>query len=617
MERKFAFLVLALLCIMPAFAQNAYVDENVKMARHPRILLQRGEEKALLKQIKKDTIWMDVHQRLLKQADEILDKPTNERIKIGRRLLSVSRDNLRRIFLLSYAYRTTGQKKYFTRAEAEMLKAASFEDWNPSHFLDVAEMTMAVSIGYDWLYDHLSPASRATLEHAIIEKGIKPSYGPGMSWIKGVNNWNQVCHGGMTYGSLAIWEKDPKLAAGTINRAIEHIRIPMAHYAPDGAYPEGVGYWSYGTSFNLMFLSAVEKCFGTDYGLSRLPGFLNTGNFILHMTTPALNNFAFSDNGTKAGFLPEMFWFYDKTKDPSILYSQSILYKAGRDRALRGRLAPATVIWGASAPLASAVEPSTLNYKADGDNPVCAMRSSWTGPKAAYLGFKAGSPSRPHAHMDAGSFIYEYDGVLWAMDMGTEEYNSLETKGVDLWNGKQDSQRWDVYRYRNTSHNTLTFNLQRQEVKGVVEIARFTESPDKVTAVADLTPVYESQVRSARRAVSLVDRKDAVIEDRVTCGRNFTMMTWTLVTPATPKVVSDTVVELEKDGKKVYIQVDSPTPLRWKIEPAESRFTFNNPNPGVSILCFDTDLKVGETQTFTVYITPDEARTVGYKSELE
>jgi hypothetical protein len=32
------------------------------------------------------------------------------------------------------------------------------------HFLDVAEMTMAVAIGYDWLYDDLSPASRAAIK---------------------------------------------------------------------------------------------------------------------------------------------------------------------------------------------------------------------------------------------------------------------------------------------------------------------------------------------------------------------------------------------------------------------------------------------------------------------
>ena len=64
------------------------------------------------------------------------------------------------------------------------------------------------------------------------------------------------------------------VGAKVVNRAVEKIRNPMKHYAPDGAYPEGIVYWDYGTSFNALFISAIEKIFGTDYGLSELPGFL-------------------------------------------------------------------------------------------------------------------------------------------------------------------------------------------------------------------------------------------------------------------------------------------------------------------------------------------------------
>jgi len=35
------------------------------------------------------------------------------------------------------------------------LAAARFGDWNPKHFLDVAEMTFALAIWYDWLFDQL------------------------------------------------------------------------------------------------------------------------------------------------------------------------------------------------------------------------------------------------------------------------------------------------------------------------------------------------------------------------------------------------------------------------------------------------------------------------------
>ncbi|MFR4025483.1 MAG: hypothetical protein ACLTZY_06940 [Alistipes indistinctus] len=125
----------------------------------------------MLKQINRDAVWKEIHTATLGEADRIITLPVSERIKTGMRLLAVSRENLRRIFILSYAYRMTGQEKYLVRAEQEMLKAASFSDWNPSHFLDVGEMTMALGVGYDWLYPALSEASRRTIREAIVKKG--------------------------------------------------------------------------------------------------------------------------------------------------------------------------------------------------------------------------------------------------------------------------------------------------------------------------------------------------------------------------------------------------------------------------------------------------------------
>jgi len=67
--------------------------------------------------------------------------------KEGKRLLAISRIALKRIYYLSYAYRMTGERKYALRAEQEMLAVSRFTDWNPTHFLDVGEMVMALAIG--------------------------------------------------------------------------------------------------------------------------------------------------------------------------------------------------------------------------------------------------------------------------------------------------------------------------------------------------------------------------------------------------------------------------------------------------------------------------------------
>ena len=279
--RVVVFLGLLLCCYINVVAQTEYVSSSNLLSDHPRVLLQKGEEKKLKKTIMKDAIWKEFHQALLDEAKNIVDLPVNERVMTGMRLLSVSRENLRRIFTLSYAYRMTGNSLFFKRAETEMLKAASFSDWNPSHFLDVGEMTMALAIGYDWLYPQLSKESKAIIKDAIVEKGFKPSLDSTYNWfLRAVHNWNQVCNAGLTFGALAIWEEEPDLSQLVINRAIETIKLPMEHYAPDGAYPEGVGYWDYGTTFNALFISALEKAFGSDFGLSQSPGFMKTGEFV-------------------------------------------------------------------------------------------------------------------------------------------------------------------------------------------------------------------------------------------------------------------------------------------------------------------------------------------------
>ena len=618
MKTRIIFILWILCCFYSSsFAQKDYLN-TLTPPEHPRILLQKGEEKALKKKIQKDVVWKDLHLSLLKEAEEMIKLPVNERIKTGMRLLGVSRENLRRIFILSYAYRMSGRTDFLKRAEAEMLKAASFSDWNPSHFLDVGEMTMALAIGYDWLYEKLPKQTKEIVEKAIIEKGLLPSYDKRYNWfLRAVHNWNQVCNAGMTFGALAIWDKETDLARKTINRAIETIKIPMEHYAPEGAYPEGISYWDYGTSFNALFLSAVEKAFGTDFELGQMPGFLKTGEYVLHMVSPSLRNFAYSDNSQKAAMSPAMFWFYDKTKDASILYNQARLYQRdGKERILKDRLAPAMLIWGASASLSKIQEPDQLVWKAQGDNPVCLMRSSWSDTSGVYVGVKLGSPSVNHGHMDIGSFVFEANGVLWGMDMGGENYNQLETKGVDLWNRKSGSQRWDVYRYNNRTHNTLSFNRRYQYVEGKAQIDKYSELAEHMYVVSDLTSVYEGQVKNVKRAVSLVDKKYVVVEDLIETNEHFTMMTWTMVTSATAKILSENVMLLEQNGKKLYIRVEGLEKIRWRIVPAEPDFSYNSPNPGVSLIGFDVDLELSRKQKVKVYLLPEENKEIQYTSLL-
>lgn len=602
---KLLFTCIAALLTLSAGNALAQADLS-RLADHPRLLLPKGAEKKLLKQINRDAVWKEIHTATLGEADRIITLPVNERIKTGMRLLAVSRENLRRIFILSYAYRMTGQEKYLVRAEQEMLKAASFSDWNPSHFLDVGEMTMALGVGYDWLYPALSEASRRTIREAIVEKGFKPSYDTAYNWfVDAEHNWNQVCNGGLAFGAIAVAESEPEWAQKIIDRAIDKVRLPMRHYAPDGAYPEGPGYWGYGTLFNVLLIGGLESTFGTDYGLSQMPGFMQTGTYEMQMVSPLIKHFNYMDNSYEPESSSAPFWFYSKTQDPSVLCQQvSILQRDTAKKYLKDRVLPAMLIWGAGAPMEKAVAPQETFWAGRGNTPVCVMRSGWGDPNARFVGVKLGSPSINHGHMDVGNFVFEADGVRWAIDLGSEDYNTTETRGVDLWNMAQQSQRWDVFRYNNRSHNTLTFNDKLQRVNGSAQIIESDSATARRFVKTDLTPVYAGQVDKVERTISLVDNDYLLIEDEITAGKNYTRMRWTLMTRATPKILSDNTVMLEQDGKRCLLKIESETPIVWRFEKTPTVNTFDSPNPDVTMVVFDTDLKRGETQYVRAQLTP-------------
>lgn len=609
MKNVFVALILLLAHASVVWAQDNPLTASTKVPDHPRILLLKGEEQAIQKTISADPTWSNMHQAILTEADVIGKAPVLERIMTGRRLLSVSREALRRLFILSYAHRLTQQPTYLKRAEQELLAVSAFPDWNPSHFLDVAEMTMAVAIGYDWLHNGLPEQSRAAIREAILKKGIEPSLDPkNNSWLKATHNWNQVCNAGIAYGAMAIYEDQPELARTMINRAITTVKLPMGDYKPNGAYPEGYGYWGYGTSFNVMLISAIEKAFGSDFGLSSAPGFMKTAAFMENMTGPTGTPFNYSDSGGGSELQPAMFWFANKLKDPSLLLEERRqLLSNPAAKHIRNRLIPAVMIWSAGLKLDKINVPTSNVWAGGGTNPVAMMRSSWSDPNAIYVGVKTGSPSINHGHMDVGSFIMDADGVRWAMDLGMEEYNNLETRGLNIWGRTQDAERWTVFRYTNFVHNTLTINGQLQQVKGFSSITSSSASPQFMNVTTDLTPVYNGQVAKANRGVAILNKSYVLVRDELETLPNETTVRWTMATPAAVTILGNNRVELTKNGKKLTLQVQEPAKVIMKTWPTTPSRDFENPNTGTTLVGFEVVIPAGSKAAMTVLLIPEKS----------
>lgn len=593
-------------CATASAQYSSQLQSHLTLPSHPRLLLLKGEEKTVLRNIENDRIWTNLQAMLEAEAEKLTQNEPKERVLSGRRLLSVSREYLRRLFIMSYIYRTTGNEEVLTHLKKELLAASNFSDWNPSHFLDVAEMTLGVSIAYDWIYDKLSKKERKTIRNAIIEKGLKPSLIPEYekSFNTMTNNWNPVCHAGMVFGALAVWEDDRNEAEHVIQRAIQNVPIAMKEYAPDGAYPEGVMYWEYGTDFTVLLIEALQKALGTDYALSQSPGFLNSAQYHLHMFTPTLKPFNYSDNDQTAAAMPVKFWFFKHTGDTSLLYNDIKIMKRGILQLKSNRLAPTILLWGSSVSTKQAPVPTKLMWIGAGSNPVAAMRTSWTDKDAMYLGVKLGRPSISHGHMDAGSFIIESQGITWAADLGIENYYTLEKKKVNVWNFSQSSTRWDIYRYNPNNHNLVTFDQAKQVVSGTATITSSGDDPMNMWISANLKPVYGNQIESYTRTYALKDKSQVVITDNITTSEA-TVMTWNLMTAANATRISDKEVLLEKGKKSMRIKMDFDAPVTCEISDPTPSTDYEHKNKNFQAVRFTSKLRRNTSYTITVTFAHD------------
>ncbi|UCH65816.1 MAG: hypothetical protein JSW63_01400, partial [Ignavibacterium sp.] len=381
---------------------------------------------------------------ILDVANNMIQLKPLQRELQGRRLLYVSSIYSKRILYLSYSYLVTKEVKYLLKAEEEMLAATEFTDWNPSHFLDVAEMTTALAIGYDWLYADLSEESKQKIRQAIIEKGLLPSLDEEQWWLKANNNWNQICNTGLVLGSLAIYEDDPVLADSIIHRASLTIKLPLDQYEPDGAYPEGPGYWGYGTTFNVILFDAITKIPKFKNKFEVTPAFLKSAEYVLHTCGPA-GNFNYSDCNSNCSFQPILFWFSKMLENNEILWHQKkyldMIFNSKIKISAKGngyRFLPFLMIWANGLEVNSIKEPKDKSWTGHGSTPLSIHRTSWDN-EAIFVGIKGGSPSNPHGHMDIGSFVMDVDNVRWAIDIGAHDYNKLESEGLNIWSHKQNS----------------------------------------------------------------------------------------------------------------------------------------------------------------------------------
>lgn len=585
--KRFVFLLCFFMSTLFVAGQDVASVDMDRLSPHPRLLFQRGQEKMLKKKMKRDPLMAKVYKCLLHEADQLVEVPVQPYLLTDgyvNNMLLLSREQVYRMITLSMAYRMTHDNRYLRKGEEELVNVCSYPNWNPRHYLDVAEMTTAVSIAYDWLYDDLKPETRQLVIKAIqtnaLDYAVKEYVRGGAgSWAKRETNWNVVCNTGMVMGALAIAEENSGLSKEIVQNAVKFVPNYLRSFAPDGVCYEGPSYWEYANSYLALMLSVLNDNFGQDFGLSGLPGIRQTALYYVHSTSPSGRIFNFANCGsTSPGMNPAYFFFSRHFQQPEVaaFYRQRLTSCLDKEKLPRWFFFLAFPWFDDVSYQVMPDMPKLDVYKSINDMAV--LRGYPETPHAIWLIAKGGDPDNAHQQMDVGTFIVETDGVRWSDDPGADSYDL-----PGFWDSRPNGKRWTYFRNNNFSHNTIAIDGKIQYSAGIGKIVEYDKDVSQPYFIIDMTSVYQGQAQSVKRTFTLVDDRTAMVTDQVNLLNPGQEITWNMITQA--GIICDgNVAHLSKDGRKFRLTILAPEGAVFSAKPAKTTTDKENPLVGYELL---------------------------------
>lgn len=557
-----------------------------ELLQHPRLLFSKQEEQRIRDLFGTEPLLDSLYVGLMKEAERLLLVPPQEdprrEIKNTKDILPISREQVYRMVNLALAYRLSGDRRFAEKAEKELVHVCNFPDWDPIHYLDVAEMTTAVAIGYDWLYDVLAPSTRQLVVHSIKTKALdlvveEYNTGNADSWAKRETNWNVVCNTGMVLGALAIEEHYPELAKHIIGEAVRYIPNCLKHFAPDGVCYEGPAYWGYTNMYLSLLLKALNDNFGGDFGLSEMVGVDKSVLYYMHSTSPSGKIFNFANSGSTAPAAEPIYFYFSRAfNQPEVAtFYRDVLSKTVHEGNYF-RFYFLSIPWYDTASSTADALPKLKVY--EGINDIVVFNGNRNIPNSLYLIAKTGDPDMAHQQLDIGTFIVEMNGIRWTDDLGTDNYNL-----PGFWDYKPDGQRWTYFRNSNFSHNTLSIDHKLQNSAGTGEIDRLDDRAAQPFVTMNMSTAYAGQSRFVYRTFRMLDDTRILVTDSVGLQSPSQSVQWSVITSADVECKGNTAV-LRKDGKSFSLKIASPTNASFTTKAAKRGTEAEKPIEGYTVL---------------------------------
>ena len=454
--------------------------------------------------------------KTITEADRLVNMPNVSMVMEPRRptMLSSCREVLRRVQILGISWILTSNEKYPQRLAEEINSICEMESWNPFHFLDVAELTTAVSLALDWCKLNWSDEFKRKVSSSIVTLGLNEGlmqYKKKSFWTKVHHNWNIVCNSGMAIGALSVADRYKDVSVAILRECESSIRNGIENFHNDGAWNEGVSYWDYATQYIVYYISSLQS---KSIPIDTPPGLSKTGLFRTHLQGPTGRVFNFGDCPPRVRASPQLFWIASRFSCPEIT---SVL--ANERKAL-----PLALIWQ-TAKIPSLKDigfPKDYLFR---DAQIATFRSDWDGD-ALWLAVKGGDNASNHSHLDIGSFVLEFRGQRFACDLGAGDY-SIPTYFDRHY-------RKDIRNISTKYHSTLTVDGNNQPENGKGTIVDFNSSKNDSFAVIDISDSYPL-LTSVKRGFRMLNSSTIVIRDEISCSSMRTVR-WNLLTQASIEI---------------------------------------------------------------------------------
>lgn len=532
---------------------------------HPRILLNQKDFDNIKSNIETDEKAKELYEKVRGIYTNVEKMPImTYNIADGTRLLPVCEEIYLRVLTMSFVYKLSGDEVYAERAYKELEAASKFPSWNPTHYLDVARMSQAFAVGYDWLYDYLTEERRILLEEAMIKFSMKEylrRYTTKESWSYSDSNWAAICNGGGIMLAMALMDKYPEESSAMLEIAIKGFENCLYGFGPDGAWFEGPGYWSSTIDGIENGLQTLKTTINKDYGMASSAGFSETADWAASIAYSNIA-FGFADAASTTGLTIEhrdSMWMGNYYENPKL---QNCRLDA-LDRGFTGG-SNLYAVYDAMyyKPEYRDAVGESLNdldfyYR---EVEMVSTRASWK-DDAMFLAYKGGSARQEgHNHMDSGTFSLFQDGICWANDYGYDNYNSA---GYYQYKEGIYPNRWGFYRTNTQGHNCIVIdpddNRNPQNWQAMSKVVRFEDKPKGSIGAIDLSDAYADKAKKYIRGYMLSDdRRSTTIRDEISLHSGTREIYWFMHTGISGdenfEINGNSMVITHTSGEKLYLE---------------------------------------------------------------